>query len=148
MVLSITLSASLPTHLQLSLTASHVSQLPSLNFLVYIPKKSEYPLHIRRSSKSNESTDTFLVAQWGGVMIYNPPEVSKLKEIESQRNSTDNETGWEDRRDSLTSLTDHKGALKVAVKMERVMLVFIQQLKMLLGVSSNKWVSCAWCSCG
>lgn len=139
---SITLSVPLPTHLQFSLTASHVSQLPSLNFLVYIPKKSEYPLYIRQSSKSNESTDAFLVAQWGGVMIYNPPEASKLKEIESQRNSTGNETEREDRRDSQTSSTDHKGALNVAVKMERVMPVFVQQLKMLLGVSSNNWVSC------
>ena len=75
-------------------------------------------------------------------MIYNPPEASKLKEIDSQQNRTGNETEWEDGRDSLTSLTDHKGALKVAVKMERVMPIFIQQLKMLLSVSSDKWVGC------
>ena len=79
-------------------------------------------------------------------MIYNPPEASKLKEIESRRKSL-NETGQEDSRDSLTSLTDHKGALKVSVKMERVMPVFIQQLKMLLGVSSSEWVGCSAVVC-
>ena len=74
-------------------------------------------------------------------MIYNPPEAAKLKETESRQNNS-NETGWEERTDSLAGLTDHKGALKVSVKMERVMPVFIQQLKMLLGVSSGEWVSC------
>ena len=110
--------------------ASLVSQLPSLNFLVYIPKKSEYPLHIRQSSKSNDSTDTFLVAQWGGVMIYNPPEIAQQRENESKdSNKTRGEKEME-----------MKGALQVAVKMEKVIPVFIQQLKMLLGVTSNEWV--------
>ena len=126
--LSVSLSLSLSTHIQMySLIASHVSQLPSLNFLVYIPKMSEYPLHIRQSSKSSDSTDTFLVAQWGGVMIYNPPEIARQRENKSKD-------------DNRTNLLDSKGALKVAVKMEEVIPVFIQQLKMLLGVSSNEWV--------
>ena len=125
---SLSLSLSLSTHIQMySLIASHVSQLPSLNFLVYIPKMSEYPLHIRQSSKSSDSTDTFLVAQWGGVMIYNPPEIARQRENKSKD-------------DNRTNLLDSKGALKVAVKMEEVIPVFIQQLKMLLGVSSNEWV--------
>ena len=113
-----------------SIAASLVSQLPSLNFLVYIPKESEYPLHIRQSSKSNDSTDTFLVAQWGGVMIYNPPEIAQQRENESK---DINQTGGEKEM-------ERKGALQVAVKMEKVIPVFIQQLKMLLGVSSNEWV--------
>ena len=120
-------SISLPHHKYL-LIASHVSQLPSLNFLVCIPKRSEYPLHIRQSSKSSDTTDTFLVAQWGGVMIYNPPEIAQLSESK------------DDNKTSETSLLDSKGALKVAVKMEKVIPVFTQQLKMLLGVPSNEWV--------
>ena len=111
------------------LVASLVSQVPSLNFLVYIPKKSEYPLHIRQSSKSNDSTDTFLVAQWGGVMIYNPPEIAQQRENESK--DSNKSRGEKDMK---------KGALQVAVKMEKVIPVFMQQLKMLLGVSSNEWV--------
>ena len=110
--------------------ASLVSQLPSLNFLVYIPKKSEYPLHIQQSSKSNDSTDTFLVAQWGGVMIYNPPEIAQQRENESKDS---NKTRGEKKMES-------KGVLQVAIKMEKVIPVFIQQLKMLLGVTSNEWV--------
>ena len=120
-----------------TLIASHVSQLPSLNFLVYIPKKSEYPLHIRQTSKSNDSTDTFLVAQWGGVLIYNPPELAQLIKNESQ---SDNATRRQDRKDSRTGLQDSKSALKVAVRMEKVIPIFIQQLKMLLGVSSSERV--------
>ena len=57
----------------------------ALIFLVYVPKKTEYPLHIQQTSKSNESTDTFLVAQWGGIMIYNAPETAWWKQHESQK---------------------------------------------------------------
>ncbi len=53
---------------------SHVSQLPSLNFLVYIPRGEESPLLIKDGSSS---TDAFLVPQWGGVVIFNPPELSE-----------------------------------------------------------------------
>ena len=52
-------------------------------------------------------------------MIYNPPEIAQQRENESK---------------------DKEGALQVAIKMEKVIPVFIQQLKMLLGVSSNEWV--------
>ena len=63
-------------------------------------------------------------------MIYNPPEIAQQKENESKdRNQTKGEKDVE-----------RKGALQVAVKMEKVIPVFIQQLKMLLGVSSNEWV--------
>lgn len=63
-------------------------------------------------------------------MIYNPPEIAQQRENESKDS---NKTRGEKEMES-------KGALQVAVKMEKVIPVFIQQLKMLLGVSSNEWV--------
>ena len=93
-----------------------VSQHPSLNFLVYVPKTSEYPLHIRDvSSKDSHPIDAFLVPQWGGVVIYNPPELADSAK---------------DKRDS----TQDVGATSVLVRMEELMPLFIGQLKMLLGV--------------
>ena len=66
-------------------------------------------------------------------MIYNPPEIAQQRESESNGG---NETKGEKDR----SLLDRKGALRVAVKMEKVIPVFIQQLKMLVGVASDEWV--------
>ena len=105
-------------------SASHVSQLPSLNFIVYIPKATQYPLHIRSNNKARKTkekdappppppppaTDTFLVPQWGGVVLYNPP-------------------GLGDETDANRS-----AGRRVDVDMEKVMPVFISQLKMLLGL--------------
>ena len=71
-------------------------------------------------------------------MIYNPPEIAQQRQSESK---ADNRSGGE----SKMSLLDRKGALKVAVKMEKVVPVCIQQLKMLLGVSSNEWVCTSTC---
>ena len=55
------------------------------------------------------------------------------RESESQN---DNRT----REQSEMGLFDSKGALRASVKMEKVVPVFIQQLKMLLGLSSEEWV--------
>ncbi|XP_064392618.1 GPI transamidase component PIG-S-like isoform X2 [Halichondria panicea] len=85
---------------------SLVSQLPSLHFLVYIPKLSESPLSILPSSKSDQHTDTFLIPQWGGVVFYNHGNVTSDPDI-------------------------------VDVRMERVMPVFVKQLKLLLGIPSE-----------
>ena len=63
-------------------------------------------------------------------MIYNPPEIAQQKENESKDSN-------KSRREKDM---EKKGALQVAIKMEKVIPVFIQQLKMLLGVSSNEWV--------
>ena len=92
-----------------------MSQLPSLNFIVYIPKKTEYPLLIR--DKDNRETDAFFVPQWGGVVIYNPPEMA----VDKGNNMT----------------VDNAHPLPVSVRMEDIMPVFIRQLKMLLGVPDN-----------
>ena len=62
-------------------------------------------------------------------MIYNPPEIAQQRENESK--DSNKSRGEKDMK---------KGALQVAVKMEKVIPVFMQQLKMSLGVSSNEWV--------
>ena len=67
-------------------------------------------------------------------MIYNPPEMARYKEIVAQHS---NQSELDKRAGHLL---DSKGTLKVAVKMEEVLPVFIQQLKMLLGFSSSEWV--------
>ena len=71
-------------------------------------------------------------------MIYNPPELAQQKAFESRRHS--NQTNDRDGLDTPTTLLDSKGALKVAVDMERVMPVFVQQLKMLFGIHSTERV--------
>lgn len=93
--------------------ASHVSQFPSLNFLVYVPKQSESPLFIRSSSDSEDVslTDNFLVPQWGGMIIHNSQELS----------GSEAESGSD-------------GVLHLRVRMEKLMPIFVEQLKMLLGV--------------
>ena len=78
-------------------------------------------------------------------MIYNPPELAQQRTVESKH--SDNVTKHQDRGGQSSILRDSKGAIKVAVKMEHIMPVFIQQLKMLLGISSSEWVyycMCAW----
>lgn len=95
-------------------TASHVSQYPSLNFLVYIPKTTESPLFIRQKSDPLTQTDNFLVPQWGGVAFYNAEESSPGS------HQSDKSTNG--------------GARKLRVEMGALMPVFVEQLKMLLGV--------------
>ena len=98
-------------------TGSLVSQLPSLNFVIYLPKRTEYPLHIRQDQRSNVTpTNAFLVPQWGGVVVYNPPEMGSGQDMELQREAV------------------AQDKLNVSVRMEELMPLIIGQLKMLLGV--------------
>ena len=100
---------------------SHVSQLPSLNFLIYVPTPSESPLFIRPNSSPRDrhsQTDNFLVPQWGGVVIYNPEKLSLGGPDEFRGN-------------------DGEIVPSVTVKMEKLMPVFITQLKMLLGIPNT-----------
>ena len=98
-------------------TGSLVSQLPSLNFVIYLPKRTEYPLHIRQDQRSNVTpTNAFLVPQWGGVVLYNPPEMGSGQDMELQREAV------------------AQDKLNVSVRMEELMPLIIGQLKMLLGV--------------
>ncbi|KAG0304494.1 hypothetical protein BGZ98_005455 [Dissophora globulifera] len=70
--------------------ASTVSSLPSLNFLVYVPKLSESPLVIKSGpAASHSSTNSFLIPRWGGIAILNrnndtfsSPEIITIQELE------------------------------------------------------------------
>ena len=99
---------------------SLVSQLPSLNFVICLPKKTEYPLYIRQDQRSKVTpTSAFLVPQWGGVVVYNPPEMGSEQDKEPQREAV------------------AQDKLNVSVRMEELMPLFIGQLKMLLGVPAH-----------
>lgn len=52
---------------------SSIHSYPSLNFILYIPSKEYTPLLIEES-KSN----SFIIPQWGGVVIHNPLSFSSL----------------------------------------------------------------------
>ena len=67
-------------------------------------------------------TDNFLVPQWGGMVIYNSQELL-LEPGEKQDSTSDG------------------GPLALRVDMNRLMPIFVEQLKMLLGVPDmvRKW---------
>ena len=48
-----------------------ITSYPAINFIIYIPAADQSPLIIPTSS-----TNAFLLPQWGGVMIHNPPAES------------------------------------------------------------------------
>ncbi|KAA8913285.1 phosphatidylinositol-glycan biosynthesis class S protein [Sphaerosporella brunnea] len=45
-----------------------ITSYPTINFIIYIPSPSQTPLSI-----SGSATNAFLLPQWGGVMVLNPP---------------------------------------------------------------------------
>jgi len=86
-----------------------------LNFVIFIPKKSESPLRIRQIDGLYAKTNSISIPQWGGIVIFNPP-------------ATNN---------SLVELN--------CDNLQYVMAIFISQLKELLGgfstteLSSNEY---------
>jgi phosphatidylinositol glycan class S len=92
--------------------ASHISQLPDVNFVIYIPKREEYPLYIKSLDGSYSNSNAFLSPQWGGVVVYNPKEA----------NSTKGESEM----------------VEAMLDMESVMPVFLVQLRALLGIPEWK----------
>ncbi|KZS87266.1 hypothetical protein SISNIDRAFT_447022 [Sistotremastrum niveocremeum HHB9708] len=57
--------------------ASGVTTDPVLHFLLFIPSKEHRPLHIESSMEHDDNFKAFLVPQWGGVVIYNPPALGQ-----------------------------------------------------------------------
>ncbi|KAJ7927484.1 phosphatidylinositol-glycan biosynthesis class S protein-domain-containing protein [Mycena leptocephala] len=53
--------------------SSSVSNDPVLHFIVFIPSASRRPLQILDPNGLPSSSDAFLLPQWGGIVIYNPP---------------------------------------------------------------------------
>lgn len=52
---------------------SDTSLNPSLNFVIYVPKRGQTPLRIYNAEGNPVHTNAFLLPQWGGFLFYNCP---------------------------------------------------------------------------
>lgn len=57
-------------------SASSASNDPVLHFLLFIPSAARRPLYVQQEDNSIASTGAFILPQWGGIVIYNPPPKS------------------------------------------------------------------------
>ncbi|TFK49083.1 hypothetical protein OE88DRAFT_1663454 [Heliocybe sulcata] len=53
--------------------SSGVTNDPVLHFLMFIPSASRRPLHILNDAGMPTGSHSFILPQWGGVVIHNPP---------------------------------------------------------------------------
>ncbi|KAF9444833.1 hypothetical protein P691DRAFT_763033 [Macrolepiota fuliginosa MF-IS2] len=53
--------------------SSSASNDPVLHFVLFIPSATRRPLHILTSDAQISRSKSFLLPQWGGITIYNPP---------------------------------------------------------------------------
>ncbi|NP_001279117.1 GPI transamidase component PIG-S [Callorhinchus milii] len=91
------------------LGSSVTSSYPVLNFLLYVPEYSHSPLYIRDSRGEPVETNAFHSSRWGGIMVYN--------------------VGEKPQNETVLPVT-------ADVDMERVMEVFLAQLRLLLGLQT------------
>eukprot|EP01132_Coremiostelium_polycephalum_P004256 gene4256-5326_t len=90
---------------------------PTLNFIIYIPPKNQSPLYIRSTSNKN-NLNSFLIPQWGGIVIHS-------------FNETDD-----------SNVNNNNNRIKdVTESVQNDMIIFRQHLKKLLGISSSKSTS-------
>ncbi|KAJ3401941.1 hypothetical protein HDU80_005556 [Chytriomyces hyalinus] len=59
-----------------SFGGSVVSTAPPLNFVVYVPPHAQSPLYIMGHDQGFLKTNSFLIPQWGGISIVNPPKMA------------------------------------------------------------------------
>ncbi|XP_072044480.1 GPI transamidase component PIG-S-like [Amphiura filiformis] len=88
---------------------SHVSTYPSLNFLLYVPKRNHAPLYVVDAKGDQVSTNAFLSPRWGGVMVYNVQDPTNNTELPAE----------------------------VMVNMHSAMEVFLSQLRLLIGIPAQ-----------
>ncbi|KAJ2799608.1 GPI transamidase component [Coemansia guatemalensis] len=50
---------------------------PMLNFLLFVPELTSQPMHIADEKGDIQSSEAFLVSQWGGVAIANLPDTTR-----------------------------------------------------------------------
>lgn len=60
---------------------SHITVHPSLHFIVYVPKKSESPLHIYDAAGQQSEANSFFSPRWGGIFIYNSNEIARNSNV-------------------------------------------------------------------
>jgi GPI-anchor transamidase subunit S len=54
------------------------STLPPIHLIVYVPPANQAPLFVLKSDGKRLETNAFLIPQWGGVIIDNPPPLREL----------------------------------------------------------------------
>ncbi|KAG8963152.1 GPI transamidase component [Tulasnella sp. 419] len=54
--------------------ASSVSNDPVLHFLLFIPDSTRAPLYVTDASGQIAKSNAFIVPQWGGIVVFNPPK--------------------------------------------------------------------------
>lgn len=89
------------------LGSNAASSNPTLNFLLYVPDPQHSPLYIRDHRKQKVSSNAFHSPRWGGIMIYNVNDLYD-KDVDFPVN--------------------------LSIDMNKVMGVFLAQLRLLLGV--------------
>ncbi|KAK7044600.1 GPI transamidase component PIG-S [Favolaschia claudopus] len=67
--------------------SSSVSNDPVLHFIVFVPSASRRPLKILDSNGLPSSSNAFLLPQWGGIVIYNPPSVESELQQDTNANA-------------------------------------------------------------
>ncbi|GAO49570.1 hypothetical protein SAICODRAFT_94309 [Saitoella complicata NRRL Y-17804] len=93
--------------------ATPISSYPTMNFLLYVPEKLYRPLVIRDGDGKPVPSNSFLIPQWGGVVIYNPPV------------------------DSANSLSEDE--LRGALSTFRTYLLSLLGMPVLSGAGPNRW---------
>ncbi|CCM04395.1 uncharacterized protein FIBRA_06571 [Fibroporia radiculosa] len=63
--------------------SSSVSNDPVLHFVLFIPSSSHSPLCILDSNGTPTSSTAFILPQWGGIVIYNPPTANITLQLTS-----------------------------------------------------------------
>ncbi|KAJ3297137.1 hypothetical protein HK104_000793 [Borealophlyctis nickersoniae] len=54
--------------------ASVVSSAPPINFILFVPPFSQSPLRLLKSNGEFLKTNAFLIPQWGGILVRDPPQ--------------------------------------------------------------------------
>ncbi|KIM86728.1 hypothetical protein PILCRDRAFT_815979 [Piloderma croceum F 1598] len=58
--------------------SSSVSNDPVLHFILYVPSVTQRPLYILNADGTTSRSTAFLLPQWGGIVLFNPPPPSDL----------------------------------------------------------------------
>lgn len=59
--------------------SSSVSNDPVLHFILFVPSRDHRPLRILDLDGKPSSSSSFILPQWGGVVMFNPPETQVLR---------------------------------------------------------------------
>ncbi|KAG5643640.1 hypothetical protein DXG03_000566 [Asterophora parasitica] len=63
--------------------SSSASNDPVLHFVIFVPSADRRPLHLLDGNGDVSSSTSFLLPQWGGILILNPREPSPLSRLTS-----------------------------------------------------------------